>query len=133
MISKGQSSCHVGSRLEHSRTVKCIAPSVLLALRIQVAAAEARTPLATLADGGDLRLALSLWHGPGCQCWFCWVGRVGSTDTMVTDIVPPLGNAHSGLGISSHSLTGTSEHRDPQGLHLNVYVGEVFMHGLPHL
>ena len=97
------------------------------------AAAEASTPLATHADGGETRLALSLWHGLGCQCWFCWMGRVGSTDTMVTDIVPPLGNAHSGLGISSSSLTGTSQHLDPQGLHLNVYMHEVFMHGLQHL
>ena len=61
------------------------------------------------------------------------MGRVGSTDTMVTDMGSPFGNAHSGLGISSAGLTGTSQHLDPQGLHLNVYVGEVFMHGLQHL
>ena len=60
-------------------------------------------------------------------------GRVGSTGTMVTGIVHPFGNVRSGLGISSRSITGSVEHTDSLGLLLNVYVGEVFMHGLQHL
>lgn len=58
---------------------------------------------------------------------------MGSTGTMVAGIVHPFGNVRSGLGISSRSITGKVEHTDAVGLLLNVYVGEVFMHGLQHL